>query len=287
MAKTTPPGLDQVSLLDALLSRRSRRFGRGMRLDGGPLAHASAQAPEPLSPDEEAALAFAACGITGCALAELPFHAGGNIRAQFVGRAAAGGGDAIHPCVVFVLNDQGAWMLRRPQDFTRAELPGLVEAARQRRFTELYERSRVRVADRRPDPPRAYPFVAPFNCYSANVPGSTWFLPVLDVTPLYVNMLLALSGHELAAFVLDDRDGYRPAGLARFARSAGGHLGDDPVRGRVLTVGALEAALLQFCAVEHTGSPQASHCSSAMCLALLGPLCLLGGAIIPRSAKRG
>src|SRR5437588_7039176 len=33
-------------LLDALLARRSRRFGKGMRLNGGPLAYASMHEPD-------------------------------------------------------------------------------------------------------------------------------------------------------------------------------------------------------------------------------------------------
>src|ERR1700719_4251465 len=41
--------LASSSLLDALLARRSRRFGKGMRLNGGPLAYESAREPEPLS----------------------------------------------------------------------------------------------------------------------------------------------------------------------------------------------------------------------------------------------
>jgi hypothetical protein len=51
---------DRVSacpLADALLNRRSRRFAKGMRLSGGLLAYASRAAPEPPSPEEEAALA--------------------------------------------------------------------------------------------------------------------------------------------------------------------------------------------------------------------------------------
>jgi hypothetical protein len=47
-----------------------------MTLDGGPLSYRSKLAPKPLSEEEEAALAFAACGITGHALAELPYCAG-------------------------------------------------------------------------------------------------------------------------------------------------------------------------------------------------------------------
>lgn len=80
-------------LLDALLARRSRRFGKGMRLNGGPLAYESAHEPEPLSLVEEAALAFAACGITGYTMGELPYATGdvaeaggGNIIVNFVGR---------------------------------------------------------------------------------------------------------------------------------------------------------------------------------------------------------
>ena len=65
--------LAHYSLLDALLARRSRRFGKGMRLNGGPLAYESAHEPAPLSLTEEAALAFAACGVTGFTMGELPY----------------------------------------------------------------------------------------------------------------------------------------------------------------------------------------------------------------------
>src|SRR5262249_1833849 len=71
-----PPPFARCPLLDALLPRRSRRFAPGMTLDGGPLTYASDRQPAPLTLDEQAALAFAACGITGHALAELPYADG-------------------------------------------------------------------------------------------------------------------------------------------------------------------------------------------------------------------
>ncbi|HME99435.1 MAG TPA: hypothetical protein VKK06_06120 [Terriglobia bacterium] len=52
---------------------------------------------------------------------------------------------------LFVINDDGAWMIKRPQDFPREEIPKLIRMARERNLTELYEKSRVRVADRRVD----------------------------------------------------------------------------------------------------------------------------------------
>ena len=76
--------LTHYSLLDALLVRRSRRFGKGMRLNGGPLAYESAHEPAPLSLVEEAVLAFAACGITGYTMGELPYDTGDVAEAGVV-----------------------------------------------------------------------------------------------------------------------------------------------------------------------------------------------------------
>jgi hypothetical protein len=246
-------------LLDALLGRRSRRFARGVRLNGGPLAYASARPPRPLAVEEEAALAFAACGVTGPVLADLPYApgdvpegGGGRIMTHFVGRTVASG-DALHDNAVVVLNDDGAWLLRRPQDYPRGEIAGLVAAARERRFVELYERARVRLADERPDAPREVPFVPAFNKWSTNRPGTTYFLPVAECTALYINLLLCAFDDEFAYFALDERNRYRPAGLARFARSKGGHLRDDPREGRAATVGMLETWVYEFAAVEQGG----------------------------------
>jgi hypothetical protein len=79
------------ALLNTMINRRSRRFAPGMTLDGGPLSYRSKLAPQRLSEEEEAILAFAACGITGHALAELPYRAGkqkesggGNIMTHFI-----------------------------------------------------------------------------------------------------------------------------------------------------------------------------------------------------------
>jgi hypothetical protein len=215
-----------------------------------------------LSLEEEAAMAFAGCGITGFALAELPYQTGalkeagsGNIMTHFIGRTVASG-DAMHYVILFVLNDDGVWMLKRPQDYPRADIPALVEAARQRRLVELYEQSRVRIADRRVDVPREVPFVAPFNKWSANQPGTTYFLPVNEFTAIYINVLLSAFNEEFAYFVVDERNGYRPAGIAAFARSRGGHLNDDVSASRTATVGFIETWLCEFAAIEQGGMLQ-------------------------------
>ena len=248
--------LAHYSLLDALLARRSRRFGKGMRLNGGPLAYASVHEPEPLSLAEEAALAFAACGITGYTMAELPYQAGdvagaggGNIIMNFVGRTAFSA-DAAHLVTVFVLNDDGVWLLKRPQDYPRLEVPELVKAAREQRWVDLYEKSRVRIADRRLDVPREPPFMPPFNKWSTNLRGTTYFLPIAELSGLFINVLLAAFNEEVAYFVVDERHNFQPAGVAKFARSKGGYLHDNFMEGRAATVGLLDTWMYEFAAVE-------------------------------------
>ena len=248
--------LAQYSLLEALLARRSRRFGKGMRLNGGPLAYESAHEPEPLSLAEEASLAFAACGVTGYTLAELPYQTGnvaeaggGNIIMHFVGRTAFSADDA-HMVTVFVINDDGVWLLKRPQDYSRLEVPELVKMAREQRWLDLYEKSRVRIANRRLDVPRELPFVPPFNKWSVNLRGTTYFLPIAELSGLFINVLLAAFSEDVAYFVVDERHNFQPAGVAKFARSKGGYLHDDLAEGRAATVSLLDTWLYEFAAVE-------------------------------------
>jgi hypothetical protein len=254
--ETQPNMLDEVSLIDAMLARRSRRFAQGMNLPTGPLAFRSQRAPNPLHEEQEAALAFAACGLTGYALAELPYgrsaspeSSGGNIITHFVARTIASG-DAMHDCAVFVLNDAGTWMLKRPQDYPRQEIPELIESAREKQLLTLYRRARVEIADHRLNVPCQVPFVAPFNKWMANVPGTTYFLPVAELTALYINVMLSVFDEDFAMFVVDDRNGYQPAGVASFARSVGGSLHDNPSAGRVLTVSFIETWICEFVAIE-------------------------------------
>src|SRR4051794_24689315 len=100
---------------------------------------------------------------------------GGDIFAHLVGRAVAGGG-AIHTTVLFVINDDGVRLVKRPQDFADSEVAPIVELGRSARMQEWYARGSVAISDQRLDVPRQIPFVPCFNQWSANVPGSTYFL---------------------------------------------------------------------------------------------------------------
>jgi hypothetical protein len=238
-------------LLDALRGRRSRRFGMGMKIPSGPFAYASRHEPLPLTEAEEAALAFAACGVTGYALADLSYGRGegGGMLAGLLGRTVASP-DAINTVSVFVTNDNATYLLKRPQDFEPAEIPTLVDLARRDELVELYRRSRIKTSEGRTAPPVEPTYNFNLNRWALYAPGSTYFLPVQETTAIYINVMLETFDEEMAVFVLDERANFRPAGISRFARSKGGHLNNDASSGRLATIQAIEASLAEGCAIE-------------------------------------
>jgi hypothetical protein len=242
----------KATLFEVLVNRRSRRVGLGMSIPAGPFQYKSPHSPIPLTEDEEAALAFAACGVTGYALADLSYGArdGGTMLAGRLGRTVASP-DAVNAVAVLVTNDRGTWLLKRPQDFAPAEFLELVRLAQKGALTELYQRSRIQLSDRRTAPPLDAGHNFSINRWSLYAPGTTYFLPIVETTALTINALLELFGEDMAVFLRDERAWFRPAGVGRFARSKGGHLHDAPRDLRSATIQMTESALLESMATEH------------------------------------
>jgi hypothetical protein len=247
----TKPELDQYSLLSALRERRSRRFGLGMKIPGGPLAYESRHRPAPLTEAEEAALVFAACGITGHALADLCYtkDGGGAIMAGLVARTIASG-DGLQTVALIVTNDEATYLIRRPRELPAAELPELIELGSGGAFTELYRRCRVKLKDGRATTPTEPLFNINANRWSAHAAGTSYFLPVNDLTFMYVNGVLEILNEQTGVFLLDERNNFLPAGLSKFARDRGGHLSCDPHQGRVATIRQVEQFVSEFVTAE-------------------------------------
>ncbi len=196
-------------------------------------------------------MAFAACGVTGCALADLSYapDGGGNIMAGLIGRTIASG-DGIQTVSLVATNDSGTYLYRRPQDLPAKDISALVEFAAHGEFTKVAERSRVRISDRRTTT-RAEPiYNINANRWSAHAAGTSYYLPVSELTFMYINGLLEILNECTGVYVLDERAGFRPAGLAKFARSKGGHLSDNPAEGKVVTIAVVERLVTEFVTVE-------------------------------------
>ncbi len=245
-------------LIEAMANRRSRRFSRGAVMPGGGLEYRSRHEPLPLTKREEALLCFAAAGLSGLCLGDVPFASGGlkeggggNVMAALTGRTGASA-DAVHSAALFVINDEGTYLWRRPQDFSLDEFHELARLAEEQRFEEVYDRMVLRVRTGRTSVPREVPFVFPFNKWSTNLPGSTYFLPVCDLSSMYINVILSGFDEQMALFFVDERNDFKPAGVRRFGRSCGGQLHDDPKDGRVIPILGLEAVIVEFMMAEQS-----------------------------------
>ena len=244
-------GFAGYPLLDALRDRRSRRFGLGMKMDAGAFPYQSSQAAVPLSEEEEALLAFAACGITGYALGDLVYGPGqgGTILARLLGRTIPSG-DAINAVSLVVTNDHATYLMKRPQDFAPEEVPELASLAKAGEFVELYRRSRIQVKASRTSPPQDPLYNLHVNDWSLYDPASSYFLPLNELTFLYINGVLEIMDEATGAYIVDERAGFQPAGVGRFARSRGGHLNDDVRDGLVGTIQGVESLVSEFVTVE-------------------------------------
>lgn len=222
-----------------------------MKMASGPMAYESDHAGLPLTEEEEALLAFAACGVTGYALADLVYDRGqgGTIMAGLVGRTIPSG-DAIQTCALIVMNREATYYIKRPQDFPSEVIPELARLAEQEDYVELYRRSRVKICDGRVNPPVEPFFNLNCNRWSLYDPSATYFLPVADFTLMYINGLLEILNEHNGMFVVDERANFQPAGIKRFAQSRGGHLVDDPRKEHTITMQQLETLVTEFVTAE-------------------------------------
>ncbi len=213
-------GFDEMSrypLFEALHKRRSRRISLGLQsVSAGSNSYTSNAKPQPLSELEEAVL-ISAIGLTGPTLPDRPFESPtgqkilGTPNLNFPGRAA-GSTDNAQATHFFMINDTGVYYLKRLDgvDLNEPLTPDvLVRRAAQ---------SKVQILDHRPEFPREFPNYLDSNRFLSNLPGSTIFYPVVDLTHQYINALMYLltepDGHRPA--FLDDRNFYLPAGVTKW-----------------------------------------------------------------------
>jgi hypothetical protein len=204
-------------LFSALSGRRTRRVARGVSFSGE-LGHQSSKDPEPLTPLEQAIL-ITVTGTSGVVFHDGPLeHPGGGGKEygthlmRMVGRTASNVDNA-HATRYFVIDDDGTWLIKQRTD--REALAFLKEVPRDwSQWTEdvwlaAPDGLKVKVQEERLDFPREFPYYAFWNKQLSNRPGTTIFLPVVDCTRQYINVILSL---------LSEEDGQRPLFVDDFSR---------------------------------------------------------------------
>ncbi len=197
----------QYPILEAIARRRSRRFPLGCTLPSGAIQYVSQRSPVPLNDLEAAILCWSGAGITGSIAGDLSTKAGGNAFGTWIGRATP------YPCNVhntklFFTNDNGTFVYD-PQKATKpVEID--TEADREKIMT-CYKEDCIKVLDERVEfVPRALLGAMHWNI---NQPGTTVFIPIVDQSEEYIDILLGIFDSEGYGYRLFDDIKGRSAGL--------------------------------------------------------------------------
>jgi len=197
-------------LFSALFGRRSRRFGWGMEIPRGPLAFKSEKEPLPLDDFERSLLIAAGLGVSGWHNG-IPYsdaEAGlCTYSARYTGRtfpSAAGIGNAD----LFYTEDGGTYFVstRDATDGNWGTDARLTDAEKLIATVRAHTRQ---LTDTRVALPRGEPHYSAHNDWNSNVPGSTVFIPVANVSEELLGFLFIVAGSGYT--VWDDVNG-RPAG---------------------------------------------------------------------------
>ncbi len=230
MTKLGHAGLDALAerpLLTSIWHRRTHRMSRGSSIEAGSMSWTSSEPRTPLTELEEAVL-ISLTGCTGLTMPDRPFAdprdhkpimAKPNLN--MAGRTA-GSPDNAQGTHFFMINDSGTYFLRKlppPEDATASVFDPEALLARA-------AQAKVRLLDHRIDVPggtgnRNFPAYLDSNRFLSNLPGTTIFFPVVDLSRQYINglMYLLTQPDGFRPAILDDRGFYRPAGVKKWIRS--------------------------------------------------------------------
>jgi hypothetical protein len=194
-------------LLEAISRRRTRRFPVGCNLDVGTTKHQSQKPATPLNETEHAVLCWSGAGVTGIIASDLQTPGMGNTYCSWVGKATA------MPCSyptskLFFTNDDGIF-LYDPKEATK-----VVEIDTDdewNKILEQYQGNTVKVQSGRLGSGDG---VLSHMKWNTNKPGTTVFMPIIDLTAEYINLLFGCfqgEGYQM----IDDRTG-KAAGIQKW-----------------------------------------------------------------------
>lgn len=246
-------GLPQVDaawnypLFEAIMGRRSRRFGLGMELKAGPFSYKSENEPVPLDEVETAMLVAAATATTGPILCEGEYP-GGMVKTIGKPHSSAIGS---HRTVLFFTNDTGVYMVKS-SDAKMTKMREYESLDDRNKVLDFYRTYTVKLQDGRLDLPSKEPGIFAHNHWVTNRPGSTLFMPVTDISKdlvkLMINMCDSKSGRYVQEsggyYIVDERRGMKAAGCEKWVRN--GFLNKN----KILPLGRLEKIIVSWLSAE-------------------------------------
>lgn len=225
----------------AIQDRRTRRVAQGTSLQHGAQPYSSSNAPSPLTPLEEAIL-IASTSVTGAVMHDGPTQKPdgsselGTMFLEVAGRAGSSADNA-QATSFFMTNDEGVFLIERPRGARAVELfsqiPPRWEDRSEADWIAFADAVKRKVYDGRLSfPEQQWPYFLGWNGQMSNQPGTTQFLPVVDNTRQYINVLLILLSEPRGKVPLfiDDWQPFRPKGALEWAGWVASKLGlVDPI----------------------------------------------------------
>jgi hypothetical protein len=243
-------------LMSAINERRTRRVSRGTSVPAGPLSHVSQNQPARLSPLEEAVL-IVSTGLTGVMMHDGPLdlpNGGKELGTPMLRILARSGSspDNVQGTVLFMINDDGVWLLKRPSPpetlrFMK-DLPRNRAEWSEADWIAMADAVKVHLYPERLEFPREFPYYHVWNKQLSNRPGTTIFLPLVDTTRGIVNIILNLLSEPDGerGLILDDWQPFRPKNLTEVGAWLAAGLGIIPEKIPYQPVGGIEWARSGF-----------------------------------------
>jgi len=225
------------SVFQLLSTVRSRRVGRGYRIDSGteykhpvtgrtlkqaagPMKFVSQKEPKPLTRLEEALICWAACGPSGLVAWDISLDGGFHELTWIAGRTAPQPGNSTSTHLL-VINDSGAYIYKPSM-----ERSGPIEIQSEADYDKIlkwYDEGLIQILDERPDVDHALrvpgaPHASLMGPYqiNLNMPGSTWIIPITDAG--WLNSALINFMDAWHYYPIDEWNGGRPAGVEKWIR---------------------------------------------------------------------
>ncbi len=250
---SAPAGLDDAlayPFFQSVFDRKSRRMGLGMEMPGT-LGYASPYEPVPLTELEEALLLVAGTGLSGLNLGDIDPSMGADALVQWTARTWPSS-CSNHGTELFFTNDSGTYFLDMwnlvPEEGELATLSGKSQDAQIDWILQLVGRAKKQIDPGRAQLPTGLPGLFVFNHWNANMPGSTLFMPVSNMTLEYINLLFIYFSPEYRFTMVDETNGFRSAGLERWIDSGrldpARQMGIVEIEQRVLSMQVVEQAFI-------------------------------------------
>jgi len=226
-------------LMSAITDRRTRRVAQGTSIDAGPLSHTSSNAPEPLTALEEAVL-ISSTGTTGSStMHDVPTK---NDKGEesfatplmnIISRGTSSI-DNVHSVHFIMINDEGTWLIRQRRNHEAleemAKRPPRWEDWTEADWLAAAEGSKHKLYKERLDFPREWPYYFIWNRTLSNRPGTTIFLPIVDITRQLINVFISLLSEDDGArpLFVDDWSKFKPKTFLDWFAWAGSKIGLVP-----------------------------------------------------------